>query len=362
MRQPFGLIERLFALRVSTATFLALAFLGIDHHNLLATEASPSLFGRIQTEAQTPPLALPSVTQAREWFLKPNLTQASRFEHQEDFMRKALHMDRFSNAIPKCYLANSSFKLVTVSQEDVPVLIAPAVRAEPVAAPDRSPRRLDPRYDLKILEEKTDWVRVAVVSPQWPPGNSGWSGWIERKNIQRVETNDERRCLFVNVLEWKGLATDKLTAMRDVALIILHDDPRCNRIARGDFLAGGQRIYFTCYPTDGGRPYHYWLSPLTQDTRFNLPPLLARRLLRLRSGDDDESVVMNLCQTELEKVFRNIAIINGSTPQARAIFGIQLLEAELAYYLTLDYRVAGEEKKAYCFIPRGGGPEITLTD
>ena len=282
-------------------------------------------------------------------FLQSNVGRPAGFVSNQIFKRTALDAGHFS--YNTCNIGSPARgSLVAVSEEDVPVFAAPSTEAEALVGVDGSPRLLDPRYDLKILEQKPNWVHVAAVSPTWPPGAAGWAGWIEGRKLLKVESEDERRCLFVNVFEWKEISASELALIHESVLQILHDDRRCNRIARGNFLGGGQRVYFTCYPSDGGRPYHRWLSSLQRGRSFTAPAPV------------DPDLAMNLCQSELQKALRQRDVVNDAPPRETRFSGSSLVDVDSVYHITMYYRAGEQKETAFCFLAPGNNAEITLSE
>jgi hypothetical protein len=239
-----------------------------------------------------------------------------------------------------------------VATEETPIWFEPSARAKPILDPGGGRRLLDPRYDLKVLETQRDWVKVAVVSPTWPPQSVGWSGWVQKKDLQRSQTADEKDCFFVDLSKWTSVPGERLESMKKAGLRILAEDARCARIARGDFMAGGMRYFFTCYPIDGGKPYHHWLSPTKENERFTPPPPI------------DEGAAMTLCRNELEKSLRHKAILEGAPPGEVKMGAFSAFMSSTVHYITMDYFLAenGDPQKAYCLVPPGGGGEITLAE
>lgn len=248
-----------------------------------------------------------------------------------------------------CDFFQSIGAVVSVSNEEIPVRSSPTQNARPITDLKGDERLLDPRYDLRILEEKGDWVRVTTILPQWPPGAAGWTGWIEKKDIQKVATLEERACLFVDLSQWQGVPPDRQSSMREAAFRILRQDKRCRRISRGGFWGNGQRFYLTCYPADGGKPYHYWLSASTISRDFTPPQPV------------EDAAAMSLCHAELKKMLKNKVVVDG-TPEAEINVGaFSAYMSRSVHYVTLEYRTDEEaEKQAYCLVAPGGGAEITL--
>ncbi len=242
-------------------------------------------------------------------------------------------------------------ELVTVADEETPILLAPSPTAKPLSDWNGEQRLLDPRYDLKFEEKSGAWIRVSVVSPNWPPGNIGWSGWIEEKHIQRSAGPFAKKCLFVDTSKWPGVPAETQATAREVALEILRQDERCRRISRGGFLGTGQRFYFTCYPSDGGRAYHYWLTPSNARRTFAPPAAV------------EEDVAMSECRKELRKALSNRALLSRSDFVEPKIETLQARQSRSVYFLSIDYQLASAEAhKAYCIVAPGQPAEITLGD
>jgi hypothetical protein len=250
-----------------------------------------------------------------------------------------------------CAVADPSSGLVTVAAEETPIMLGPAATAKPLKDWNGAQRFLDPRHDLKILDASGAWVRVSVVGPNWPPGNVGWSGWIERKHIQQTDAPDARHCLFVDPGKWLGLPAAVQSAAKSAALQILRQDERCRRISRGGYLGNGQRFYLTCYPGDGARPYHYWLSATNPRKNFVAP------------APADEDAAMLKCRGELQKALSGQAMIEGREASEASIETFQARRSGAVHQISLEYRIRDDElQKAYCLVAPGGGAEITLGD
>lgn len=251
----------------------------------------------------------------------------------------------------RCVLSDPASGIVTVAEEDTPILLGPSATAKPLKDWTGAQRFLDPRHDLKILEDSGAWVRVSVVSPDWPPGNVGWTGWVERKNIQKVETPDARNCLFVDPAAWTGLPPAVQATAKTAALQILRQDERCKRISRGGFLGNGQRFYLTCYPNDGAKPYHYWLSATNPRKDFTPSALV------------DEDSAMRKCRTELQKSLTGRALIAGKEPEEVQVDNYEARRWGAVYHISIDFRLgANDTQKSYCVVSPGSGAEITLGD
>lgn len=254
-------------------------------------------------------------------------------------------------AVARCVLTDPAARIVTVAEEDTPILLAPSAAAKPLRDWSGAQRFLDPRHDLKIMEDSGAWVRVSVASPNWPPGNVGWTGWIERKNIQKVETPDAKNCLFVDPGAWSGVPANVQMAAKSAALQILREDERCKRISRGGFLGNGQRFYLTCYPSDGAKPYHYWLSATNLRKDFTPTALV------------DEDSAMRKCRDELQKTLAGRALIEGKQVEELQIDNYQARRSGSVYHISLDFRLGADEaQKSFCLVSPGSGAEITLGD
>jgi hypothetical protein len=314
--------------------FVALAYFRHTSPDTPANESSPSS----KTIEDTPPQKAPTASEGKMGLLGPLRSKIIRAKPEE-------------MPTSGCLVANAASGIVTVAEEETPIMLAPSVTAKPLKDWNGEQRFLDPRHDLKILEDSGAWVRVSVVSPNWPTGNIGWSGWIERKNIQKADTPDAKKCLFVDPAGWQGLPSAVQSAAKTAALEILRQDERCRRISRGGFLGNGQRFYLTCYPNDGARPYHYWLSATNRRKTFVSPALV------------DEDSAMLKCRGELQKILSGRAMIEGKEAQEAQIETFQARRAGSVYQMNIDFRLgAGEMQKAFCLVPPGAGAEIILGD
>lgn len=253
--------------------------------------------------------------------------------------------------VARCAVSDPASGVVTVIEEDTPILLGPSAAAKPLKDWSGSQRFLDPRHDLKILEESGDWVRVSVVAPNWPPGNVGWSGWIERKNIQKPDAPEAKNCLFVDPGVWSALPEAVQLAAKTAALQILRQDDRCKRISRAGYLGNGQRFYLTCYPNDGAKPYHYWLSATNPRKDFAPSALV------------DEDTAMQKCRVELQKTLSGRALVERREAEDAQIDNFQARRSNSVYHISIDFRLGAEEaQKAFCVVAPGAGAEITLGD
>ena len=250
---------------------------------------------------------------------------------------------------PRCALIGST--LAIVNREDVAVFANPG--RIPVEGWDGDPLKIDPRFEFQILENAGEWIRIRIKAPIWPPDRTERMGWIEAKFVQRVERADEKLCLFVDVDGWTGLAGDVRNAMHEIALRILEDDRRCARISNGGYLGQGQRYFFSCYPNDGGRAYHYWFD--AGDSVLN------RRFIE--PSPIDSRTALARCRKSLYKVVAQLAKMNGVS------YDLQVLSTSAsmldgAHHLTFTFtggRQNPQSSVAWCLAPPSGEPEITLS-
>lgn len=252
-----------------------------------------------------------------------------------------------AGAAPRCALANPAKNLVTVVSGGVPALRD----ADGVA-----PRAFDPRDDLTILETRPGWLRLRRTPPRWPPGQKAWEGWALESVVRPVHrsaetmTADEKACLFTDPTSWSGVGGLQ-GVIRDVALKILRQDERCRLIGDGGMMGEGQRFFLTCYPSDGGSPYHYWLSAASADKDFAPPAPV------------DEDAAMSQCRSRLDKLLQGRSAMQGRRADAVSTAAISSYRERAAYYMTIYYRLGeGPEEKAYCFVPPGRDAEITLPE
>jgi hypothetical protein len=254
---------------------------------------------------------------------------------------------------PGCAPADPALGLAIVNREDVAVFANPG--RIPLETWDKKPLLLDPRYEFHILEQADDWVRVRIQPPPWPPNVGERSGWIERKFIQHVSTLDEKRCLFVDVSGWSVTAQLVKDSIHEVALKILWEDHRCARLSRGGYIGQGQRFFLTCYPNDGGRPYHYWFS-ITDDLakrNFIAPPLMSPKIAEER------------CNMALRKAIARRAKIAGGPADVLNIASRKVATRNGVHYVTLNFTTIGPNRgpeDAYCLAPPSGDMEVTLNE
>jgi hypothetical protein len=189
----------------------------------------------------------------------------------------------------------------------------------------------------------------------WPRRLGERSGWIERQSIQSVVTPDENLCLFLDVNRWSGVAEDVKYSIHEIALRILNEDRRCARISRGGYLGQGQRFFLTCYPSDGGRPYHYWLSISDNFAKLNFSPPT------LTSPEKAEE----RCTLELKKALARRAKVFGRPAESINIASRRVSTRNGVHYVTLNVR-SNESSRgvevAYCLVPPSGDVEVTLDE
>lgn len=256
----------------------------------------------------------------------------------------------------RCPFADPARRLATVSEEVI-ARVAPSVTSRIVRDNGGADRIFDPGSDLEVLEAQPGWVRLRRSPSRWPPGQTGWEGWAPEGVVRPAHrsaetmTDDEKACLFVDPAGWRGVTPALQDKIRETALRILSQDKRCRLIGDGGMMGESQRFYLTCYPSDGGQPYHYWLSAASSAKDFATPEPV------------DESVAMELCRKKLQKMLAGMgAVKGGPVPEVNA-GAIRSFRERSAYYMTLDYRL-GEavDSQAYCFVPPGRDAEITLRD
>jgi hypothetical protein len=254
---------------------------------------------------------------------------------------------------PGCAVADSALGVKIVNREEVPVFASPG--RVPVEGWDEKPLLLDPRFEIRIQEEVGNWVRVRITPPMWPRRLGERSGWIERQSIQSVVTPDENLCLFLDVNRWSGVAEDVKYSIHEIALRILNEDRRCARISRGGYLGQGQRFFLTCYPSDGGRPYHYWLSISDNFAKLNFSPPT------LTSPEKAEE----RCTLELKKALARRAKVFGRPAESINIASRRVSTRNGVHYVTLNVR-SNESSRgvevAYCLVPPSGDVEVTLDE
>jgi hypothetical protein len=252
-----------------------------------------------------------------------------------------------------CAPADPVLGLAIVDREEVAVVDRPG--GIPVEAWDEKPLLLDPRYEFQILEESGNWIRVQIKSPAWPPFEGERKGWIERKVLQRVSNQDERSCLFINVNGWREVTQYAKESIRQVALRVLREDYRCMSIGRGGYIGQGQRFFLTCYPNDGGQPYHYWFSISDDLTKRNFmaPPLMSHTIAEER------------CDTALRKAIARRAKIARGPADVLNIASRKVSTRNGIHYVTLIFMTIGSSRgpeAAYCLAPPSGDVEVTLKE
>jgi hypothetical protein len=254
---------------------------------------------------------------------------------------------------PGCAPADPALGLAIVNSEEVAVFASPG--RIPVEAWDEKPLLLDPRYEFQILEEVGDWIRVRINSLAWPPNRGQRNGWIESKFLQRVSTTDESHCLFVDVSGWFGATQFVKDTIHEVALKILREDDRCARLSRGGYIGQGQRFFLTCYPNDGGRPYHYWFSISDDLTKQNFiaPPLMNPKIAEER------------CNAALQKAIARRTKIGGGAAEGLKLVSRRVTTRNGVQYVTLNFTTNGLSRGpevAYCLAPPSGDVEVTLEE
>ena len=214
---------------------------------------------------------------------------------------------------------------------------------------------MDPRYDLEILETISEWVKVRTLLPDWPPEIKAENAWIKKDKLANSNIDDDtNNCLYVDFEEWKNKANHIISHAKTAAYNILKNDTRCNRIVNGGFLGAGQRFYFTCYPSDGAKPYHYWFSLLTIDKK--LPT----------SQKVDEDKAASQCNLELEKTIRNNHILDNLSDLSEEELALRIKASSYelvgeSWRITIYYNFKDlSEKKAYCYVDPSGHAEITI--
>ena len=251
----------------------------------------------------------------------------------------------------KPHCASDDSALAIVNREDAVVFANPG--KIPVEGWDGDPLKIDPRFEFQILENAGEWVRIRVKAPVWPPDRTERTGWIEAKFLQRVESADEKKCLFVDVDRWMSLAKDVRNSIHDIALRILEDDRRCARISDGGYLGQGQRYFLSCYPNDGGRAYHYWfdVGDSVLNRSFIEPSPLSPKTALAR------------CRKSLYKAVAQLAKMSGNGSYDLQVTSTSASILEGVHRVTftfLSHRQNQRLETAYCLAPPRGEPEITL--
>jgi hypothetical protein len=247
-----------------------------------------------------------------------------------------------------CAPADPALAVSIVNREEVAVLASPG--GAPVEGFGGEPLMLDPRAAFHVVEKNGGWVRINIQSPEWPPLRERRSGWIEGRFVQRVANADEKKCLFVDFSHWTGVAPATRQIMRLTALRLLHEDRRCARISRGGYIGQGERFFLSCYPTDGGRPYHYWLSTEGSAARRNFAP----------SAPVDRREAAARCRSALIRALVGREQIDAGAPDDVTLASSRNSLRDGVYRAV--YSLAGDQAdgRAYCFEPPGGAAEITL--
>ena len=216
---------------------------------------------------------------------------------------------------------------------------------------------IDPRFDLEVLETRAGWKKIRTINPSWPPSLSNKIGWVRAEDIHdRSEDNDSSDCLFINFDLWQGFLPQFIKNAKEAGHNILSSDKRCRRIVSGGFLGSGQRFYLTCYPDDGGNPYHYWFSLMN----LSNPISVGKR--------PSEETALAACKTELIKIVTNKINVNNvndsaleSTDVDVSIQDLSYTSTDLSWHVTISYQVNySDERKSYCYIGPSGKAEITL--
>jgi energy-coupling factor transporter ATP-binding protein EcfA2 len=153
---------------------------------------------------------------------------------------------------------------------------------------------------------------------------------------------------------WSGVAQDVKYSIHAIALRILNEDWRCARISRGGYLGQGQRFFLTCYPNDGGRPYHYWLSISDDFAMRNFRPPA------LMSPERAE-----YCDLAAREAIARRAKISGKLAESINIAARRVSTLNGVHYVTLDLRTKESSRGAqiaYCLATPNGDAEVTLAE
>jgi hypothetical protein len=247
-----------------------------------------------------------------------------------------------------------------VSNDETPVYSSPSDSAPVILNQKGKQRFLDPRSNLKIIETQKNWVKIVTLSPNWPPEELIQNAWIKKDQLANSNIDDDtNNCLYFDFSKWEDQAKGIIQQAKDSAYKILNNDKRCHRIVQAGYIGAGQRFYLTCYPSDGGRPYHYWFSLLNLNRNI---------LIESKVNEDKAS---SLCNYELAKTIRNLAILaateNSEQPYTEIddpVIRIKAQSYELvehSWRLTI-YFTSNEsaEKKAYCYVDPSGHAEISI--
>ena len=247
---------------------------------------------------------------------------------------------------------------IFVENEETPIFSEPLSNAAPIVDKKGSPRFIDPRYDLTIIETKNDWVKVSSLKPNWPPEAVFKNVWIKKSNLSGFNIDEEtNKCLYVDFTEWEDKAKSAITKAKESAYNILKNDPRCDRIVKGGFLGAGQRYYLTCYPSDGAKPYHYWFSLLK-----------ASKIEKSVERINDDTAT-SACNISLEKIIKNAALLetySDTPPETEENHQVRIKTSTFegigsAWHITIYFTIDdGSEQKAYCYVGPSGIAEITM--
>lgn len=216
---------------------------------------------------------------------------------------------------------------------------------------------IDPRSDIQIIEKKSQWVKVRTINPSWPPTLQGREGWINSGMIHFPEAHDDNNyCMYIDLNKWQNVSEHVTERAKEAAINILSNDGRCNRIVNGGFIGQGQRFYLTCYPNDGGKPYHYWFSLLSVSRQIGEPKRV------------DEMMALQNCTNELPKALlvKNLEENAGdASPDGMSldpkIQGLSYSSYEFSWHVTITYSLHDiGQMKCYCYVGPDARAEMTF--
>ena len=245
---------------------------------------------------------------------------------------------------------------IFVSHEETPIFSGPDADLPYIQDKQGNTKFLDPRENLKILNQINDWIEVSVISPNWPPTLNNITGWIHKISLQKDMPDKNYKCIYIDFSKWRGIEINTRNLIKDNATRLLKIDRRCRRIVQGGLQLSNQRYYLTCSPADGGKPYHYWFS-FQKSEEFIAPPKIP-----------SEEEALQSCDMTLQKTLKNNFLIDHQNivsdetiaPEVR-ILGSSFQTTAYGWQVKITYTFnASNEANSYCFYGPSKKAEIFL--
>lgn len=292
------------------------------------------------------------VTNKNDDIFNPSLAAHQMFNKSD---KNILSTNKFSDDSSE--KVNCDHNHLFVTNDETPIYTQPNDLSPKLRTITGEEFQLDPRYDLLVIDKTDEWLLVRAISPKWPSENLKWSGWIKKSVIYNYKsTSDEKACVFFDFSSWTKKANGIISEARNMALNIPLKDKRCHRIVNAGFIGSGQRYFLSCYPVDGGKPYHYWFSLLKSPNLTQIPtPVTENRAYAVCLDK------FRIAQTNMHRLkhVQDEAGADEDIDKFANVSASSSLFEDSAWKIELTYTDGiAPEKQVYCFVGPTGMAEI----